>query len=79
MASSRVYKLAREASLTPTQQEVEKGQVQISLSSRCCLKDHPMGLGRWAHCSYGTKEGGILWPADDDVDDDDGDGDGDDD
>ena len=44
MATSGVYKLAREAGLTPTQQEVEKGLVQISLSSHCCLKDHPMGL-----------------------------------
>jgi hypothetical protein len=79
MATSGVYKLAREAGLTPTQQELEKGQVQISLSSHCCLEDHPMGLGRWAHCSYRTKEGEIFWPADDDVDDDDGDGDGDDD
>ena len=44
MATSGVYKLAREAGLTPTQQEVEKGRVQISLSSHCCLKDHPIGL-----------------------------------
>ena len=48
MATSGVNKLAREASLTPTQQEVEKGLVQISLSSHCCLKYHPMGLGQWA-------------------------------
>ena len=80
MATSGVYKLAREAGLTPTQQEVEKGQLQISLSSHCCLEDHPMGLGRWAHCSYGTKEGGLLCPTDDDVvDDDDDDDDVDDD
>ena len=44
MATSGVYKLAREAGLTAAQQEVEKGRVQISLSSHCCLKDHPMGL-----------------------------------
>ena len=67
MATSGVYKLAREAGLTPTQQEVEKGRVQISLSSHCCLKD----LGQWAPCSYWTKEGGLLCPSDDDVVDDD--------
>ena len=41
-----VNKLARETGLTAVQQEVEKGRVQISLSSHCCLKDHPMGLGQ---------------------------------
>ena len=51
MATSGVNKLARETGLTAAQQEVEKGRVQISLSSHFCLKDHPMGLGQWAHCS----------------------------
>ena len=46
MATFEVYKLARETGLTATQQEVEKGRHQISLSSHCCLKDHPMGLGQ---------------------------------
>ena len=46
MATSRVNKLARETGLTAAQQEVEKGRVQISLSSHLCLKDHPMGLGQ---------------------------------
>ena len=56
MATSGVNKLARESGLTAAQQEVEKGRVQgelrvqISLSSHCCLKDHPMGLGQ---CSMG--------------------------
>ena len=72
MATSGVNKLARETGLTAAQQEVKKGwvqgelRVQISLSSHCCLKDHPMGLGQWAPCSYWTKEVGLLCPTDDD-------------
>ena len=71
MATLGMNKLARETSLTATQQELEKGRVQISLSSHCCLKDHPMGLGQWAPCGYWNKEGGLLCPTDDDVVDDD--------
>ena len=37
MATSGVNKLARETGLTAAQQEVEKGGVQISLSSHICM------------------------------------------
>ena len=59
MATSGVNKLARESGLTAAQQEVEKGRVQgelrvqISLSSHCCLKDHPMGLTVGNHGGLG--------------------------
>ena len=71
IATSGVDKLARETGLTAAQREVEKGWVQISLSSHFCLKDHLKGLTVGRLAATGLKKGYIFAAAATDDDDND--------